>query len=565
MVYSNQQSEIRTPSKIVTDGLRRLYSGKSWQDHVKNTLKQASISAMLPTTVNDPCLLSLGRRLALIEFQVIATSGPSSTYPRRAYRNPTDALVKFLDYKHGSKWAIWEFRAEGTGYPDSEVYNRIRHYPWPDHHPPPFSLLPNILASMRDWLKGPDAEKGRVVVVHCKAGKGRSGTVATSYMISEEGWSVEDAMLRFTARRMRSGFGNGISIPSQVRWVGYVDWWAKHGKVYVERQIEIVEVHVWGLRDGVKIAVEGYVDEGRLIKTFHIFKRHERTVMDNTCPDEPSPALEPNTGAETTLPCHQADPPSLSHEPAAAAVLFRPSVPLVLPTSDVNFDLERRNRAKYGLTMVTSVAHVWFNAFFESQYALQQSISNSTSSVADTPPAQILDPTDPPTSGVFSVHWDAMDGIKGSARKGSRALDRLSVVWRAVPASSSASLSDAKNSTKIIRQPEPGEPVPDSSAPGTNDSSGGPRPDVQKTKNLGLRAETPDSSGVSRASSRTFGKEVLEDHDSWAGVRSYGPKGEQHVPPPDENMIGKEIDMGKAHIEDLPESEQSLPGNSVKR
>lgn len=99
---------------------------------------------------------------------------------------------------------------------------------------------------MRNWLED-DSGKERVVVVHCKAGKGRSGTVACSYMISEQGWTVEDALRRFTAKRMRSGFGAGVSIPSQLRWVAYVDRWSKHGKIYTERLIEVVEVHVWGL------------------------------------------------------------------------------------------------------------------------------------------------------------------------------------------------------------------------------------------------------------------------------------------------------------------------------
>ena len=101
----------------------------------------------------------------LFIYSVIATSGPSLTYPQRAYRNPLDSLVKFLDDKHKNNWAIWEFRAEGTGYPDEEVYGRIWHYPWPDHHPPPFSLIPNMMASMRNWLI---ENEERVVVVHCK-------------------------------------------------------------------------------------------------------------------------------------------------------------------------------------------------------------------------------------------------------------------------------------------------------------------------------------------------------------------------------------------------------------
>lgn len=73
--------------------------------------------------------------------------------------------MSYLDGKHGSDWAIWEFRAEGTGYPDEAVHGRIKHFPWPDHHPPPFGLIPRILDGMREWL---DGGLDRVVVVHCK-------------------------------------------------------------------------------------------------------------------------------------------------------------------------------------------------------------------------------------------------------------------------------------------------------------------------------------------------------------------------------------------------------------
>ena len=113
-----------------------------------------------------------GLDLCYVTDNIIATSGPSGTFPQIAYRNPLKEVVKFLDSKHGAEWAIWEFRAEGTGYPDEEVYGRVRHYPWPDHHPPPFALIPLIVGSMKNWLH---EKEGRVVVVHCKAGKGRSG------------------------------------------------------------------------------------------------------------------------------------------------------------------------------------------------------------------------------------------------------------------------------------------------------------------------------------------------------------------------------------------------------
>ncbi|KAF3393862.1 Phosphatidylinositol 3,4,5-trisphosphate 3-phosphatase and dual-specificity protein phosphatase PTEN [Penicillium rolfsii] len=412
-----------------------------------------------------------GLDLCYVTDNIIATSGPSATYPQRAYRNPLDELVKFLDAKHGENWCIWEFRAEGTGYPDSEVYNRIHHFPWPDHHPPPFALIPNIVGSMRNWLHRLDVMDGngdksastgagekegqkRVAVVHCKAGKGRSGTIAVSYLISQEGWKKEDALQRFTDRRMRVGFGNGVSIPSQLRYVGYVDRWANQlGKRYVERPVEILEIHLWGLRDGVKVAVEGYVDEGKKIKCFHMFHRKERTVVEagnsdsNITPtssstsmplkDQPttksdSSALPTNTSANLAS---QSDSSSSASEVSRltktasnlSAVIFRPNKPIHLPNSDVNIDFERRSKASYaGFAMVTSVAHVWFNAFFEGGAEHD--------------------------SGIFETEWDAMDGIKGSARKGIRAFEKLKVVWR-YPTEQQSAIG------RPISEPKPGQPV----------------------------------------------------------------------------------------------------------
>ena len=363
------------------------------------------------------------------QTSVIATSGPSSSYPQRVYRNPTDALVQFLDLKYGTNWAIWQFRAEGTGYPDEDVYGRIHHLPWPDHHPPPFALIPPIVASMRNWLHG--GKKGsRVVVVHCKAGKGRSGTVACSYLVSEREWKAEDAMRRFTERRMRVGFGPGVSVQSQIRWIGYVDRWTNEmGKTYVERPVEIIEVHIWGLRDGVKVEVEGYVEEGREIQCFHRFHRKELTaIMDDESEveDEVKSACQRTTSslstsiADLSAPFQAVTSPkplgktvqsfaSFSDSSATLTsiphVILKPNKGVIIPTSDVDINIERRAKANYtGWVMTTSIAHVWFNAYFEG------------GSKHD--------------SGAFETEWGSLDGIKGSSNKGAKALDRIKVVWR---------------------------------------------------------------------------------------------------------------------------------------
>ncbi|GAB0137112.1 hypothetical protein EsDP_00005395 [Epichloe bromicola] len=487
-----------------------------------------------------------GLDLCYVTDFIIATSGPSQTYPQLAYRNPLDQLVAFLDSKHGRDWAIWEFRAEGTGYPDEAVYGRVRHYPWPDHHPPPFRLVPMIMASMRNWLHGghvPDSQTpaspaksaasagattsggggttttrngNRVVVVHCKAGKGRSGTMATSYLISEEGWTAEEALERFTSRRMRPKFGAGVSIPSQLRWVSYVDRWTRHGKKYLDRPIEIVEIHVWGLRNGVKVDVGGFVEDGKTIRAMHTFSRTERLVVEaggappreagigemlwdlaghsaaggaSKAPDEAELAGATNpkdhgtpvekrrrhalvrkgTGLVQKVSANLGDGiekanksktsgnattedsastqdntttqgPKASEEPepGGLAVILKPWQPIRVPTSDVNVSVQRRNGAPkgLGLAMVSAVAHVWFNTFFEGQG-----------------PEQGGRPSD---GGIFSIDWEAMDGIKGSSRKGSRALDRMSVVWRAA--------DNGESKGEEILEPAEGEPVPQAAA-----------------------------------------------------------------------------------------------------
>jgi len=287
---------------------------------------------------------------------------------------------------------------------------------------------------------------------------------------------------------MRPGFGQGVSIPSQLRWIDYVTQWTKNGKTYIERSVEVVELHVWGLRDGVKVSIGGFVEEGKTIKTFHLFKRDERIVVDagrygngGKAQDDLERDSEgdvglngPRRGAALGVNGIRDDLKPLieygspGSESGGGAVIFRPKTRIVLPTNDINIDFERRNKAGYGWAMVTSVAHVWLNAFFEG------SITNGTT---------------PSDSGIFEIEWDKMDGIKGSPRKGIRALDRLAVVWKVFE----------DGSREVIKEPGIGEEV-NQVAPA--DWKGPSEKNKELLgKDLGLRSETPASADISKASS----------------------------------------------------------------
>jgi hypothetical protein len=424
-----------------------------------------------------------------------------------------------------------------------------------------------MMASMRNWLHG---KEGRVVVVHCKAGKGRSGTASCSYLISEEGWTLDKALKRFTERRMRPNMGKGVSIPSQLRWLGYVDRWAKHGKIYVERQVEILEVHCWGLRDGVKIQIEGFVEDGKLIKSFHTFTKEEREVVRGEVKDTGMAQAvsevmyknglgRSNTTAQkdervagtaeddkdgkilrdaSTFPLggtsnlDGAKPSKDDYEQSELGtgdVVFRPSKQVILPTNDINLDIERRNKAAFDLTMVTAVAHVWINAFFEGNGPEQNGVADD--------------------SGVFTIAWDAMDGIKGSSRKGTQAFEKIAVVWKAIK-------TPEGKSGIVINEPKEGEEVKQT-APADWKGEHGVTP--ADGKDLGLRTSSPTESNtnISKASSINSkkgmneiltapGQNTQDAHPDVHGVKSHGPNGEEIVKEPSSASSGSGPEEGSA-------------------
>ncbi|KAI0777771.1 phosphatases II [Trametes elegans] len=125
--------------------------------------------------------LDLDLDLVYITDQVIVMGYPA-TGIEGFYRNRREDAKKFLDHRHGKNYWVFNFcpMKENT-YPDSVFEGRVSRYPFPDHHAPPLAILPLVAREIRLWLDG-SAE--RVAVLHCKAGKGRSGTMACAYLLT---------------------------------------------------------------------------------------------------------------------------------------------------------------------------------------------------------------------------------------------------------------------------------------------------------------------------------------------------------------------------------------------
>ncbi|KAK0240302.1 phosphatases II [Armillaria nabsnona] len=125
--------------------------------------------------------LDLDLDLVYVTDQVIIMGYPASGM-EGLYRNRREDAKKFLDHRHGKNYWVFNFcPVKENSYPVSYFEGRVSRYPFPDHHAPPLALLPLVAREMRAWLSG---SPHRVAVLHCKAGKGRSGTMACAYLLS---------------------------------------------------------------------------------------------------------------------------------------------------------------------------------------------------------------------------------------------------------------------------------------------------------------------------------------------------------------------------------------------
>jgi len=170
----------------------------------------------------------------------------------------------------------------------------VEHFGWPDHHPPPFEYIDPLLTSIHDFLT---ADEKATAVLHCKgcprplltaisdvvAGKGRSGTIAVSYLITYENWVPAKALKHFTAQRMR--YGEGVSIASQRRWVRYVEFWSHNlSRKYRPREVEVLKIEFWGMKlgdggDKLEVGIAGFVDGkfpgSKAVERIHVFEDTE--------------------------------------------------------------------------------------------------------------------------------------------------------------------------------------------------------------------------------------------------------------------------------------------------
>jgi len=138
-----------------------------------------------------------------------------------AYRNSMSDVQKFLTKYHKGHYKVYNLCSERS-YKETE-FEKFAAFPFADHNAPPFQLLLNCCVDISHFLK---ADEKNTAVVHCKAGKGRTGVVVSAYLLYAGICKTAKEALEMFGRE-RTSNNKGVTIPSQMRYVRYMEFFLK--------------------------------------------------------------------------------------------------------------------------------------------------------------------------------------------------------------------------------------------------------------------------------------------------------------------------------------------------
>ncbi|XP_052089729.1 phosphatidylinositol 3,4,5-trisphosphate 3-phosphatase TPTE2-like isoform X2 [Mytilus californianus] len=208
--------------------------------------------------------------LCYVTERVIAMSFPSSGV-RKLYRNPIEDVARFLDTKHKDHYRVYDLCSE-RNYDPNKFHGRVERLFIDDHNVPILEDLIKFCKNVREWLSEDDKN---VIAVHCKGGKGRTGTMICTWLVDCDMFKeAESSLDYFGGRRTDLSVGTtfqGVETPSQSRYVGYYENVKKDydGECPPVINLKITSIKITGINDigkgdGSDLAMEIYKNKEKV-------------------------------------------------------------------------------------------------------------------------------------------------------------------------------------------------------------------------------------------------------------------------------------------------------------
>jgi protein-tyrosine phosphatase len=173
------------------------------------------------------------------------------------FRNNEQDVANMLNKFHPSSYMIYNLAQKKYDY--SLFENRVREWGWKDHHAPGLELLFKNVNDMCEFLK---QDIKNVVIVHCKAGKGRTGTSIAALLVYCGLYRTPEEALKYFSYRRANTIDpkGGVTIPSQKRYIKYfADILAgrqtPNRNKYKINSISISGVPMYDKKNGAKLVV----------------------------------------------------------------------------------------------------------------------------------------------------------------------------------------------------------------------------------------------------------------------------------------------------------------------